>query len=91
MQTTLHFEESASERYRLEHSRGYGVEGGRGRLGVVEEADPSIEVLEVQLARDGRRIVLVPYDAAALIDPHKHRLLLKTSPRLPGPLRKRSR
>jgi hypothetical protein len=62
--------------YRLEHSCGYSVQSARGRLGIVQGIESSAGSLRVR-RRDGRRTLLVPYDAIALVDPHERRVFLR--------------
>lgn len=78
MQTVLDLdlERPAGERSLLDDTSGYLVQSARGRLGIVEEVEPSGVALRVRM-RDGRRTLLVPHDAVALVDPHERRVFLR--------------
>jgi hypothetical protein len=76
MQTVLDLERPEGERSLLDHTRGYLVQSARGRLGIVGEVEPSGVALRVGM-RDGRQMLLVPYDAVALVDPHERRVFLR--------------
>lgn len=90
MQTALDLR-PRSERYWLDHCQGFLVVSGNGRIGVVDEVEPSIDEVEpsidalvVRAGRNGLRILLIPFDEVGLIDPHERRIVLRTSPQLLG-------
>ena len=75
--------------YWLAHCEGYRVDSEQGRIGFVEEvrlgrSHPSDTVLAVRTGILGRRVLLVPATATAVVVPRAERIWLRTPVTITG-------
>jgi len=83
--TELRGREPASVRgYWLRHSQGFRVDGVGGRIGFVEEIRADGQILAVRAGLLGRRLLLFPAEAAAVILPQARRIWLRSDASIIG-------